>query len=366
MLDLYQIRKELHRIPELGFQEFKTTKFIKNTLRKFKEIKLITFDFTGLMVEYSHGEESYKLFRADIDALPIQEDESCPFHSQHPGVMHACGHDMHTTVLIGLIEKVIEEKRKENLLFVFQPAEEGKGGAERILKTGILDKYKISETYALHVSGDLEVGQVSSKAGIFFANTQEIEVRFHGKSAHVAFPENGRNALAAGAEFYTNLHENIHAAYPNGKEVICEFGQMEAGTAMNAIAAHCILQGTMRSFHDESYKKVRSILEKTVRASAEKHRVKSEIVYKCFYKHVVNHQKLYENFQYVVAKLGYENIPAEAVFTGEDFGYFAERYPGLLFWLGVHSGTEMDLHSVDFLPDEKAIDVGVNILFNLI
>ena len=166
-MDLYKIRKHLHQIPELGFEEFKTTELLKKILEKYSGIKIITFDFTGLLVEYSHGEGSYKLFRADIDALPIQEEESCPFHSQHPGVMHACGHDIHMTILLGLIDKVISADLKENLLFVFQPAEEGKGGAERILKTGALNKYNISDAYALHVSGEFAVGEVASKAGIF-------------------------------------------------------------------------------------------------------------------------------------------------------------------------------------------------------
>lgn len=366
MLNLYKIRKELHMIPELGFQEFKTTEFLKKILENYPGIKIITFDFIGLLIEYSHSKGSYKLFRSDMDGLPIQEDKIYPFHSRHHGMMHACGHDIHMTILLGLIEKVVSENLQENLLFVFQPAEEGQGGAERILKTGILDKYDISEAFALHVNGHIPLGTIESKPGVFFANTQEITVKFSGRSAHVAFPQNGRNALAAGAEFYLNLHDTIKERFPGHKKAICEFGLMKAGTVMNAIAAECILDGTMRAFEDEDWDILKAIIENSARESAKKYDLNSEIIYKNFYKRVVNNPDLFEKVKLLSGVLGINFIDAEAVFAGEDFGYFADRYPGLLFWLGVHSGTKMDLHSSDFLPDEKAINIGINIFYDLI
>lgn len=353
-------------IPELGFREFKTTEFLKKILENYSGIKITTFDFTGLLIEYSHGEGSYKLFRADMDGLPIQEDKIYPFHSRHHGMMHACGHDIHMTILLGLIEKVVSENLQENLLFVFQPAEEGQGGAERILKTGILDKYDIAEVFALHVNGHIPLGTIETKPGVFFANTQEIIVRFLGRSAHVAFPQNGRNALAAGADFYMNLQEKIKNEFSEHNKAICEFGKMQAGTVMNAIAAECSFEGTMRAFEDEDWVTLKSILESSANNSAAKYDLKSEIIYKNFYKRVVNDPHLYDKIKHLSKQLNIPMIEAEAVFAGEDFGYFADLYPGLLFWLGVHSGTKMDLHSCNFLPDEKAIDVGIEIFYKLI
>jgi N-acetyldiaminopimelate deacetylase len=365
-MNLYEIRKHLHQIPELGFSEFKTTKYVIERLKQYSELKITTFDFTGLLVEYSHGNGDYKLFRADMDALPIQEDDGCLFHSLHPGLMHACGHDVHMTILLGLIERVIKSELKENLLFVFQPAEEGYGGALRFLQTGLLDKYQISEAYALHVNGHLPVGTIETKPGVFFANTQEVTVKFIGKSAHVAFPQNGRNALAAGADFYLNLQIKIKEEFSEHNKAICEFGKMQAGTVMNAIAAECSMDGTMRAFEIEDWNVLKSILEDTATASAAKYDLKHELVYNNFYKRVVNHPDLYEKVKSRTIELGLNFKEATAVFTGEDFGYFADRYKGLLFWLGAHSGQMMDLHSTNFLPDEKAIDVGLKVLYDLI
>jgi N-acetyldiaminopimelate deacetylase len=192
MLNFIKIRKYLHQIPELAFEEFKTKEYLLKILKMLKDIKIHTFDFPGILVEYSHGKGEYTLFRSDMDALPITEETGCDFASEHPGKMHACGHDMHMTILLGLIEKVSNERIEQNILFLFQPAEEGKGGAKRILDTGTLDKFPIKETYALHVKGDIPVGTVSTKPGIFFANTEEVDIVFTGIGAHVALADRSR------------------------------------------------------------------------------------------------------------------------------------------------------------------------------
>lgn len=365
-MNLYKIRKDLHQIPELGFQEYKTTKYIKSVLSEFPELEIHEFEFPGLLIEYKKNEEKYKLFRADMDALPITEDNHCDFVSTHPCIMHACGHDMHMTILLGLIDQVIKKQPDQNLLFLFQPAEEGFGGAERILKTGMLDKFEITETFALHVNGHLPTGAIESKPGVFFANTQEISVKFIGRSAHVAFPQNGRNALAAGADFYLNLQKRIQQKFPNHSGAICEFGFMKAGTVMNAIAAESHLDGTMRAFEKEDWQEVHEILKTTAAESSEKYNLNHEIIYKSYYKRVVNNEDLYQKLVKKVKQLEIDFTEGHAVFTGEDFGYFTDKYRGILFWLGVHSGKKMDLHSPDFLPDEKAIAIGVKVLFSMI
>lgn len=364
-MDLNKIRKELHKIPELGFEEIKTQKYILQLLENLDGLKIHTFDFPGILVEYSHGNGKYKLFRSDMDGLPITEDTNCDFSSEHKGKMHACGHDMHMTILIGLIEKVIVDNVNENLLFLFQPAEEGKGGATRILNTGIFDKFDISEAYSLHVNGGMATGEIASKAGIFFANTQEIEVVFKGKSAHVAFAEKGINALTAGAEFYLEIEEAIKKKFPIGKPVICAFGKMNAGVVMNAVPAECRLEGTFRAFTTEDHEILAALIEKVKSKIAKKHGVDAEIIYKAYYKEVINDEILYKKLKVKAVEMHIEFQQAEMVFTGEDFGFFTEKYKGLLFWLGV-GNNKADLHSPQFLPDEKAIDIGVKLFFQLL
>ncbi len=367
MFDLISIRKELHKIPELGFEEIKTQEYILQLLGNLDGLKIHTFDFPGVLVEYSHGNGKYKLFRADMDGLPITEDTNCDFSSEHKGKMHACGHDMHMTILIGLIEKVVTGNVSENLLFLFQPAEEGMGGATRVLNTKILDRFDISEAYALHVNGELKTGETASKTGIFFANTQEIEVVFNGKSAHVAFAEKGINALTAGAEFYLEIQEEIKRVFPIGKPVICAFGKLNAGVVMNAVPAECRMEGTFRAYTNEDHEILKALIETVKSKIAKKHSVDAEIIYKAYYKEVINEKALLEKFKLKAEELGIIFKKTEMVFTGEDFGFFTEKYSGLLFWLGAgNENDNADLHSPQFLPDEKAINIGIELFFLLI
>ena len=365
MLNLYQIRKELHKIPEIGLQEFKTKKYILNILKQFGNIKIHEFDIPGILVEFSNGNGEYKLFRSDMDALPVFEETDCDFQSLHPGRMHSCGHDIHMTILIGLIEKVILEKMEQNLLFLFQPAEEGLGGAQKILESEIWDKFEISEAYALHVNGALPVGTVSTKPGYFFADTAEFHVCFEGKSAHVAHPEKGHNALAAGVEFYQIFHMILKETSFEDS-VICEFGKMQAGTVVNAIAANCTFEGTMRSYTPNDKNEIKILLKQSTEEASKKHKVKPKINYLSSFIAVNNDAALYDKFKQRIKDLNIKFAPAERVLTGEDFGFFAEKYRGLLFWLGANQGKVHDLHSTKFLPDEKAIDVGIEIFMSLI
>ncbi|MFO7896278.1 MAG: amidohydrolase [Candidatus Cloacimonadales bacterium] len=366
MLDLIKIRQDLHRIPELGFAEHKTVKYLQDILQQFPQLKIHHFDFPAIVAEYRVDDEAYKLFRADMDALPIAEQTGCDFASEHAGKMHACGHDLHMTILLGLIEQVLRREMQQNILFVFQPAEEGLGGAERLIKTGIFQNYQISECYALHVNGAFPVGTVASKPGIFFANTRELELTFRGVSAHVAFPEKGRDALAAGVDFYAQLQRELLERFPQPGSVICGLGQMSAGTVMNAVPDFCTFHGTIRAFSTADHQKLKRLVEKLAARVAQEHQLKAEVQWHAFYKEVNNSLQLYQKFQQILKISAYELIESPAVFTGEDFGFFAAQYPGLLFWLGADSGSSEDLHSAKFLPAAAAIEVGVDLLSRLV
>jgi len=365
-MDLKKVREDLHRIPELGFKEFKTQKYINNLFKNYTELKSYFFDFPGVLYEYKNGKGPYLLFRADMDALPIKEETNCIFESRHPGLMHACGHDLHMTILIGLIEKVILNKPELNILFLFQPAEEGKGGAKRIIDSGILDKFDISQAFALHVNGSLPLASISSRPGIFFANAQEINVNFEGVSAHVAFPEQGKNALAAGVMFYSKFKERLRLEYPAKDSVIVEFGKMTAGTVMNAVAGECKLEGTIRTFKDKDMDFLKKLIEITAQQAAEKFDLKYNVQYGSYYKHVKNDDKLIQLLKSVAKGSNLKYVDSKKEFTGEDFGFFTHNYSGLLFWLGVNKNEKLDLHASNFLPTSDVIPIGIEIFWNLL
>ncbi|MDY6914920.1 MAG: M20/M25/M40 family metallo-hydrolase, partial [Candidatus Cloacimonadota bacterium] len=255
---------------------------------------------------------------------------------------------------------------QQNLLFVFQPAEEGYGGAEKMLQTGFFQKFNIQRAFALHVSGKIPVGTVSSKKGYFFANSEEIEIHYYAQGGHIAYPGLGKNALRAGVEFYQLFFKQLHLRY-GSSDIICDFGKMNSGTAMNAIPSKCSLEGSLRSFNLAEHREVKNLLKKTAKEIVAKHKVKYQVKFGVFYTAVHNSEKIFNHFKQVVKQTEYEFFLAEKAYIGEDFGFFAQKYPGLIFWLGAaDSQSNSDLHQSDFLPSDSALGVGLEIFYKLL
>ncbi|MCB5262802.1 MAG: M20 family metallopeptidase [Candidatus Cloacimonetes bacterium] len=372
MFDPIFLRHELHKIPEIAYQEHKTKALILKYLQELTSTRgvkdlfeIIEFpQSTGILVVYVGGTEAdeFQLFRADMDALPTDEATGCDFASEHEGMMHACGHDVHMAVLLGLIQRVWIMRPKCNLLFLFQPAEEGEGGAESILATGILQRYSIAAAFALHVGSDLPVGTVSSKAGIFFGIPQEFDLKFIGKAAHVAFPEKGINALSCALDFFSGIQPELEELQKT-ERLIFHVGKMTAGKIRNIIADECLLQGTHRSLNSPTQQKINELIQSQAQLAADKSQAKVVLKLLGSYDPVINAAALVERLKDYCTGLGYEFSEAETVMTGEDFGFFTSIYPGLLFWLG--SGCEEALHSKYFLPEDACINVGIDLMWAL-
>ncbi|MDP8219793.1 MAG: amidohydrolase [Candidatus Stygibacter frigidus] len=365
MLDLNKIRKELHQIPELAYKEFKTQEYILGKLKAYPGLKIHRFSPTGIVVDYQGGKGKYLLFRADMDALPISENTDCDFKSLHPGMMHACGHDIHMTILLGLIERVINDQPEMNLLFLFQPAEEGQSGAEAVLKDNIWDKYEIEAAYALHVSSDLPVGKISSKAGNFFAATAEFDISIQGKSTHIAMPEEGKNALQAGIEVYQSVQQLPHIV-KSDERFICDFGVMNAGSVRNAIPAHCLLSGTIRAADRTRIADLKKSLKAICHAVSIAYEVEISLKYLAEYQEVYNFAVLLDELIIAARQAEVNFQTAEMTMAGEDFGFIAGRWGGLLFWLGAQGKEVYPLHSDRFLPSEKSIPIGIKLFYQLI
>ncbi|MDD2423803.1 MAG: amidohydrolase [Candidatus Cloacimonetes bacterium] len=372
MFDPISLRHELHKIPEIAYQEHKTKALILKYLqaltstRGVKELfEIIEFSQSnGILVVYAASAEGddFQLFRADMDALPSDEQTGCDFASEHEGMMHACGHDVHMAVLMGLIQRVWIMRPKCNLLFLFQPAEEGEGGAESILAEGILQRYPISSAFALHVGSDMPVGTVSSKAGIFFGIPQEFDLKFIGKAAHVAFPEKGINALTSALDFFSSIQPAIEDLKKT-ERVIFHVGKMTAGKIRNIIADECLLQGTHRTLNVETKHRVSELIQTHAGLAAAKSQAEMELKFLGSFDPVVNDAALVERLKCYCTELGYEFTPAETQMTGEDFGFFTSIYPGLMYWLG--SGSDQALHSKYFLPEDGCINVGIDLMWAL-
>jgi N-acetyldiaminopimelate deacetylase len=365
MLNLLNIRKELHQIPELAFQEYETQNYILKQLAACQNIRIHQFKPTGLLVEYKPGSGKFLLFRADMDALPITENTGCDFASKHQGIMHACGHDLHMTILLGLIDRVLSEGIKQNLLFLFQPAEEGRSGAEAVLKDPVWEKYQIDSVYALHVSPELLPGVISSRAGNFFAATCEYDILIKGVSAHIATPEKGKSALQAGIEIYQSVQQ-LPRMIKSEEKFICGFGKMTAGAVRNAIPADCLLSGTIRADSQTAIAYIKEALEAICHTVATAYEVKIDLEYLAEYKEVYNDKELVEDLQNAARELAIDYQQAPKTMAGEDFGFFTDRWQGLLFWLGARQNEFFPLHSDKFLPSSDCLEAGVNLFYQII
>ncbi|MGI2327370.1 N-acetyldiaminopimelate deacetylase [Planococcus sp. YIM B11945] len=357
-MDLVKIRRDLHQIPEIGFQETKTQRYLLEILRSLPQDRLEIVEWrTGIVVKVS-GVNPRKTvaWRTDIDGLPIAEETGLPFQSTHPGFMHACGHDIHMSIALGLLEKLIEEPIDDDAVILFQPAEEGPGGALPFREWLKSDKpeWLPDVICALHIAPELSVGTVATKPGLLFANTSELFIDLHGKGGHAAYPHLTEDMAIAAASLLIQLQTIVSRNINPMDSAVVTVGKMTAGTVQNIIAENARLEGTIRTLNHESMAQVKKRIEAICRAVEEANHCRITIDYGSGYLEVNNNAELAEGFlEFAEAFDGIHAIRSEAAMTGEDFGYFTEEIPGLMFWAGV--GSEFSLHHAKLQPDESIL-----------
>lgn len=356
---LVAIRRSLHRIPELGFQEFKTQAFLLDTIKKMNRPNIeITKWETGLFVLVKGSNPKKTIaYRTDIDGLPITEETDYPFKSQHRGQMHACGHDLHMTIALGALDEISANPIENNVLFIFQPAEEGPGGAEPMLVSNTFKQWKVDSIFALHIAPELPVGTVSSRPGILFANTSELFLDFTGKGGHAAYPHLTKDMIVTASTFVTQLQQIISRKVDPLDSGVITIGKMTAGTVQNVIAETARLEGTIRTLQPETMSIIKSELEKLIKGFEIAYDCTIKVEYGAMYYQVSNDKRYVDQFTNAVQKEGIQFVEANAAMTGEDFGYFLREIPGFMFWLGVDS--PYGLHHSKLQPSEDAIETGI-------
>ncbi|MHB9011006.1 MAG: amidohydrolase [Ignavibacteriaceae bacterium] len=353
-----ELRHILHQNPELSFHEFETTNLLRKSIEELKDsskLKIHSPYRTGLLVEYRVNNSGYILFRADIDALPIKEENQIEFCSKN-NFMHACGHDVHTSILYSFLNYVLENKIKQNILFLFQPAEESGGGAMEFFKTGIFNQFTVTKAFALHVTDEYSQGTIASTKGVLFASSLEVNINFQGVSSHVAFPQEGKNAFNALRLFLDSVDKiprNISEPFVFGA------GRIEAGEIRNIIPGHAKLEGTIRGLSNEGaqkfYESLINILEGIQKITGVKYHAEKG----ASYPEVIVNEELYDQLTPKLSK-EFNFIDCGYKMTGEDFGYISHQYPSFMFWLGTSNGEKFGLHNPRFLPDDSVIETGKN------
>ncbi len=351
-----ELRHRLHQNPELAFKEFETTKLLLDNIREMdskKKLKIHTPFKTGLLAEYSVDNGDYILFRADIDALPIEEETGAEFRSKN-NFMHACGHDIHTSILYSFLGRILESKIDRNILFLFQPAEESGGGAMKFYNTGVFDKFDIKHAFALHVTDEYSEGEIASTSGVLFASSLEVDIEFRGVSSHVAFPERGKNSFDA-------LRLFVDAVDKLSKDITEPFifgmGKIYAGEVRNITPAYAKIEGTLRGLSVKIVENFCENLKVILKGIEEITGVKISLSTGAKYPEVLVDDSVYENIIHVFKK-EFKYIDCGYKMTGEDFGYFSHKYPSFMFWLGTSKGERFGLHNPRFLPDDRVIELG--------
>ncbi|KZK06326.1 N-acetyl-LL-diaminopimelate deacetylase [Lactococcus cremoris] len=362
MINLIEIRRQLHQIPEIGLEEHETQKYLLTIIHQIIQnksfIQVETWQ-TGILV-YLKGSQGQKTigWRTDIDGLPVEELTNLPFASKN-GRMHACGHDIHMTVALGLLEKLSESQPKNNLLFLFQPAEENEAGGKLMYDGGAFKNWLPDEFYGLHVRPDLKVGEIATNEQTLFAGTCEVELTFVGTGGHAAFPHTANDALVAAAYFVTQAQTIVSRNVDPLDSAVVTFGKMEAGTTNNIIAERAFLHGTIRSLTQEVNELTQKRLTELAKGVAQSFDMTIDLKLKQGgYLPVENNPKLAKELMDFFRNETKANlIDIAPAMTGEDFGYLLSKIPGVMFWLGIDS--EEPLHSQKMNPNEKVLDFAV-------
>ena len=357
-MGIIQDRRALHRIPELELCLPRTMEYLSRSLSGL-DCRVFSPVDSSLCAFFDFGAEEAIAFRADCDALPLTEKSGVEFVSEHPGRMHACGHDGHMAILLELARRLDKRKRMEhNVLLVFQPGEESPGGAKPICETGIFETYHVKAIFGLHLWPGLEAGKVFSRKGELMARSSEVNVDIYGRSAHIAKAAEGVDALAAMVDFYSRVTA-LEQGLPKEVYRLLKFGHLTSGTVRNALSAHARLEGSLRAFQDEVFEDLRDGIFQAGKAVERQYGCRCEITLSDGYPAVMNPAFLYNK---VKEAAEFEDL-AQPSMTSEDFAWYQKYIPGMFFFLGL--GDVPALHADDFHFDDSLLEKGADFLEQL-
>ena len=362
---MVDIRRRLHRIPERGFAEVKTQQVIMETLDALGIPYTTERTWVVGVIEGALPGQVVAL-RADMDALPLEEPEGLPFRSEHPGMMHACGHDAHMTMVLGAAKVLMgmRDRLPGTVKLLFQPAEETDGGAEPMVQRGVMENPHVDRVYGLHVQPYLPVGVIETRAGTLNASTDDVELTIHGRSSHGAYPESVADAIVCAAQVITSLQTLVSRNVSPLASAVLSLGMISGGTAGNIICDRVSLRGTLRTANGEIRAMMKRRIAEVASGVAAAMGCTAEVCITSGYAALVNDEAEAGRVMRVGARLlGEKNVVRKAApsMGGEDFSFFCECVPGAFFHLGCVKKEDMPaplLHSRDFHLDEDCLTVG--------
>lgn len=367
-------RRELHKIPELDFELPKTVAYVTSLLDEIGLTYKTGVGKSGIVVDIEGKNKDITIaLRADMDALPILECGNKEYSSTISGHMHACGHDVHTAILLG-VAKTISENRDSlpcNVRLLFQPAEETTGGALPMIEDGCLEG--VDAIFGLHVDPTIECGVIGIKYGAYCASSTDVIIEVEGKSCHGAYPSQGIDAIVATCGIVTNLQSVISRNIDSRDSAVLSFGKIIGGEKENIVAQNVRVSGTLRTLSPEIKNKVKERVKEMVEFTAKGYGATGKVTYRDSYTTLINHDEYID----IVKENGKELLGDSGIYVKtlanmgvEDFAYFVEKVPGAFFNLGVGNkkkGITAPLHNDKFDIDEDSLKIGVALqIFNIL
>jgi amidohydrolase len=369
--DVVEVRRHLHANPELSFKEYETSAFVKKQLDELG-VPWKAVANTGVLATLTGKLPSKEVIalRADMDALPIQEQNKVPYASKTPNVMHACGHDFHTASLLGTL-KILNELRDQfggTVKFFFQPGEEVlPGGASHMIHDGVLENPKVSAVVGQHAMPRLEVGKVGIRKGKHMASMDAVLVRVIGKGGHGAQPHLNIDPVVIASHIVIALQQIVsRMAFP-GDPTVLSFGKVIANGAINVIPDEVYMEGTFRAMNEKWRDEAHKRMKKMAVEIAESMGAKCEFTIERGYPFLVNEEKLAEQVRsFAVDYLGAENVVEEDIWmAAEDFAYYSQVADSCFYLFGVgntEKGIKSSLHTPTFDIDEKALSISTGLM----
>ncbi|HDR7799220.1 M20 peptidase aminoacylase family protein [Bacillus tropicus] len=353
---LISIRRNLHEHPELSYEEFETTKSIKNWLEE-KNITIINSNLeTGVIAEISGNRNGPLIaIRADIDALPIQEETNLPYASKIHGKMHACGHDFHTAAIIGAayLLKEKESSLSGTVRFIFQPAEESSNGACKVIEAGHL--HGVQAIFGMHNKPDLPVGTIGIKDGPLMAGVDRFEIEIHGVGTHAAVPDAGVDPIVASSQIVMALQTIVSRNISSSHNAVVSVTNIHSGNTWNVIPEKATLEGTVRTFQTETREKIPALMKRIIQGVSDALGVKTEFRFYAGPPAVHNDTSLTNLSTQVAETMNLNIISPTPSMAGEDFSFYQQEIPGSFVFMGT-SGTH-EWHHPSFTVDERALPI---------
>lgn len=362
--ELVQWRRDIHAHPELGFEEHRTSDFVAAKLQEFGIQVSRGIGKTGVVGVLKAGNETTSIgLRADMDALPIRERNSFDYRSSHDGCMHACGHDGHTTMLLAAAKYLAETQNfRGQVNFIFQPAEEGIGGANAMIADGLLDQFPCDTLYAMHNAPGLPVGKFGVSPGVRTAAGAFFDIDILGKGGHGAFPDQAIDPVPVAAEITMALQTIVSRRIRPSETAVVSTTQIHAGDAYNVIPASARLSGTVRTFSTELMSEIKAIIQDLAGNIASAHGARAELDFRVLFHPVINDEQASEVAATVCAELVGDASLArnQSAGTGsEDFSFMSEQVPSCYLMVG-NGETSSSLHNPDYDFNDNALVYGAS------